>query len=104
MNAYDNSLTWHEKFTVSFDELCKNYSDVIIIHMAAHYHTDEFRILSAPNGVLLNPSISPIHTNNPGFRQYWVENGNLTNYHQYYVDLVAANAKSVCIPSFLMLD
>mmetsp|Transcript_131018 Transcript_131018/g.195256 ORF Transcript_131018/g.195256 Transcript_131018/m.195256 type:complete len:470 (-) Transcript_131018:48-1457(-) len=95
INAYDGSRTWHSKFTGTFEGICEEYSDVILIHFAAHYHTDDFRLMDGENGVLLNPSISPIHTNNPAFRSYIVEDNILSNYYQYYVDLVAANNQTL---------
>jgi len=96
MNSYDSSQTWHEKFTVTFNDLCSENTDIILFHMAAHYHTDEYRIIPGPNAVLLNPSISPVHTNNPGFRQFFIDNnGDIRNYIQYFTDLPKSNKNEV---------
>lgn len=96
LNAYDNSKTWHEKFTDTYNSICKEYFDVILIQLAAHYHTDDFRLLN-DSAVLLNPSLSPVHTNNPAFRKFIVNSsGTLTNFYQYYTDLVFSNLEMVC--------
>lgn len=96
MNSYDNSETWKSQYTSSFNTLCSQYSDVILMQFSAHYHTDEFRLLDGGLGVLLNPSVSPDHTNNPSFRVFTVDQaGILTNYEQYFTDLVFANEAAV---------
>jgi len=93
VNAYDGSRTWHDKFTTQFNQLISNYSDVITASLGAHYHSDEILVLSNSNGLLLNPSISPDHYNNPSFREYIGDSnsGKLLNFIQYYTDLEFSN-------------
>ena len=95
MNDYDNSANWHDNFTRQFNDVIADYYDIILFHCAAHFHTDEFRLTSGPSGILLNPSISPDHTNNPTFRQFVIEDGIVTTFNQYYTDLVRANIAAV---------
>jgi len=95
MNPYDNSKTWHEKFTTQFEDICSEFSDTILIQVGGHYHTDEVRMVGN-TGVLLSPSLSPDHTNNPTFRRFSVSTqGVLQNFHQYYLDLPRGNARVV---------
>lgn len=95
MNAYDNSILWHEKFVHKFYSICSQYNDVILFHLTAHFHTDDFRLFGS-TAILLNPSISPDHYNNPSFRKYVVEDNTVVNYEQYYTDLTISNQHYVC--------
>jgi hypothetical protein len=92
INTYDGKPTWNEKYAVYYQTLCESYKDVILIQLAAHYHTDQI-LLVGDTGLLLNPSVSPVHTNNPSFRRFIVDdNGELANYEQMFLDLTKANS------------
>lgn len=98
-DAWDESAMWHEKFQVPYDALVLEYRDIIKLHLGAHSHADEFRLLRRPDEddseglVLMNPAVSPVFNNNPAFRLFTAASdfSSITNYKQYYVDIVKAN-------------
>lgn len=82
---------WHEIYMKRFDQLVSEFDIQFII--AAHSHYDMFVPLYMPKGVsggysLSAPSISSQHKNNPAFRVMKVSDGKITDYIQYYTDIM----------------
>ena len=79
---------FHEEYSLAFFNTIKDYEISFIL--VSHTHKDQiiplweatplFHTLSAP-------SLTPSHSNNPGFRVYTLKNGTITNYQQYYADI-----------------
>jgi len=69
--------------------------------IAAHLHNDGFRIVDK-SPLLLVPSISPVHANNPSFFVAHVDatSGIIADYDAYALDLPAAIAGSANPPAF----
>jgi hypothetical protein len=62
---------WGVQWTGQFDALLEKYRETVVASFAAHIHSDDFRLVGAAGGkefVLMNPAISPIYQQNPGFR------------------------------------
>eukprot|EP01094_Clydonella_sp_ATCC50884_P029575 TRINITY_DN9308_c0_g1_i1.p1 TRINITY_DN9308_c0_g1~~TRINITY_DN9308_c0_g1_i1.p1 ORF type:complete len:447 (+),score=84.54 TRINITY_DN9308_c0_g1_i1:143-1483(+) len=104
-DAWDESSMWHEKFSVPFDALVLEYHDTIVLHLGAHSHADEFRLLRKPGSesseglILMNPAVSPVFNNNPAFRLFTATSDakSIENYYQYYVDIVKANQEGEAV-------
>jgi len=81
------SVDW----TKDFDGLLtSDAGKVVVAGFAAHIHSDDFRLIGpAGNGrkfVLLNPAISPIYGQNPGFRVVsYKSDGTVTDQTTYYL-------------------
>ena len=65
---------WHEAYHERFLALVDEYRDNLSIIYAGHTHMDEYRLTGSEDGdfpgvaVLVNPSVSPLFGNNPGYR------------------------------------
>eukprot|EP01095_Lingulamoeba_sp_RSL-Kostka_P000288 TRINITY_DN1044_c1_g2_i1.p1 TRINITY_DN1044_c1_g2~~TRINITY_DN1044_c1_g2_i1.p1 ORF type:complete len:497 (+),score=90.22 TRINITY_DN1044_c1_g2_i1:64-1554(+) len=104
VNSYDRTEPWKSKYVTSFNKILNNHKSTIKIQLGAHYHTDDYRLFPSTkdididsrlssSAVLLNPSVSPVHYNNPSFRMYNATNEKILNYVQYYADLLQSNIK-----------
>ena len=81
---------WVPTWTSQFDTLLKKYDGTVIVSLAGHTHTDDFRIINAsgatPAFVLINPAVSPIYRQNPAFRvASFAGDGSLTDQSVYYL-------------------
>jgi hypothetical protein len=82
----DELVDW----TKDFDNLLRENSSTVQASLAAHIHSDDFRLIG-PAGegqqfVLLNPAISPVYGQNPGFRVVsYKSDGTLTDETTYYL-------------------
>jgi sphingomyelin phosphodiesterase acid-like 3 len=83
-------MMWKPQYSEQFLALEEQYSDVIVAGLAGHTHMDDFRLLQDASGkpvsfFHINPSISPIFSNNPGFQlfSYDVASMQLLNYTTY---------------------
>eukprot|EP00795_Rhopilema_esculentum_P004337 gene4337-20546_t len=92
---------WAQNYTQKYvDLVTKTYSDTVIGQLFGHIHKDDLRLqmLNDKAGsvdthssfVFTAPGITPIYNNNPGFRVVTFNTVKrlLTDYHQYYMDLV----------------
>ncbi len=63
---------WQPKWTSQFQTLLAKYEGTVIVSLAGHTHTDDFRLLNSsgakPEFVLISPAISPVYRQNPAFR------------------------------------
>lgn len=63
---------WVPKWTASFEKLLERYHDTVLVSFAGHTHVDSFMLIrtdgNARQSVLINPPISPVYDQNPGFR------------------------------------
>ncbi len=62
---------WVPEWTGRFDSLLEQYQGTFLASFAGHTHVDDFRIIGAganPQFVLIDPAISPVYDQNPGFR------------------------------------
>ena len=63
---------WAPEWTTRFDSLLERYRSTVLASFAGHTHVDDFRVIGAGGGnqqfVLIEPAISPIYDQNPGFR------------------------------------
>lgn len=110
INEYDGSINWCAGYVDSFLTIIYPFvEDVIVNQIFAHYHLDEFRVLLSPaseedeatstskpkavSSVMIHPSISPLHDNNPSFRyyHYYRETGAIVDYAHFYLDLALVN-------------
>ena len=91
---------WQPKWTTQFQTLLKKYEETVIVSLAGHTHTDDFRLINSsgakPALVLISPAISPVYRQNPGFRVVTFANdGSLTDESVYYLtNLEFASSKT----------
>jgi len=73
--ACDSSIVpmWVPEWTSQYDSLLAKYSSTVLAGFAAHIHSDDFRLIGPAGAgrqfVILNPAVSPIYGQNPGFRR-----------------------------------
>jgi sphingomyelin phosphodiesterase acid-like 3 len=90
---------WVPEWTAKFNALLTKYHSTVIASFAAHTHSDDYRLIGAVGSeqefVLMNPAISPIYSQNPGFRVVsYNRDGLVTDQTTYYLtNLPAASAK-----------
>lgn len=80
-----------------FESLTANFSDIIILQLAGHTHTDEFRLMFNDDGTTIqsmmyvSPSVDLHGTRNPSVRVYELNDTTweVLDYTQYYFDLSA---------------
>jgi len=79
---------------VWWEELINEFADVIVLQVAGHTHTDEFRLIKSPDNTVrhmmyVNPSVDTHNTVNPSMRLYYLdpETFELLDYDQYYFHL-----------------
>ena len=58
---------WAPQWTAQFYALLAKYHATVLATFAAHTHSDDFRVMGQ-EFVLINPAISPVYEQNPGFR------------------------------------
>jgi len=81
---------WVPTWTAQFDALLESYRDMVLASFAGHTHTDDFRLVNAAGVnqafVLINPAVSPIYDQNPGFRVVtYASDGSLLEQTTYYL-------------------
>jgi len=81
---------WVPEWTAQFDALLKKYDGTVLLSFAGHTHADDFRLINTagqhPAFVLINPAISPIYRQNPGFRTVtFAGDGSLLDASVYYL-------------------
>jgi len=100
-DACANSIVpmWVPEWTTQFDALLAKYHSTVVAGFAGHTHSDDFRLIG-PAGkgrqfVLINPAISPVYDQNPGFRVVsFRSDGAVTNQSTYYLtNLKSASSK-----------
>jgi sphingomyelin phosphodiesterase acid-like 3 len=81
---------WKTEYSDAFLALENQYSDIIVGGLAGHTHMDDFRVVSNTSGKAIsffhiNPSISPIFSNNPGFQLFTYDAASMTmlDYNTY---------------------
>ena len=91
---------WVPQWTEQFDALLAKYHSTVIASFAGHTHSDDFRLIG-PAGpgrefVLIDPAISPVYNQNPGFRVVsYSRNGTVKDQSTYYLtNLKAASSRS----------
>ena len=86
---------WATQWTAQFDALLAKYTDIVAAVFAAHTHSDDFRVVGQQS-VLMNPAISPVYSQNPGFRVVtYGKDARLRDQSTYYlVNLPVATAKN----------
>ena len=103
---------WATQWTAQFDALLAKYHDTVEASFAAHTHSDDFRLIgqgcelphlptadkcgppTRQEFVLMNPAISPVYSQNPGFRVVsYRRDGTLVDQSTYYLtDLPSATS------------
>ena len=81
---------WAPDWASQFDDLLAKHSSTVLAGFAAHIHSDDFRLIGPAGAgrqfVLLNPAISPIYGQNPGFRVVsYRHDGTVTDQTTYYL-------------------
>ncbi|EDR22190.1 sphingomyelin phosphodiesterase, putative [Entamoeba dispar SAW760] len=82
-------------FTRDFLELYKEYSDVIIGHLAGHNHIEGYRLYPGEDpfySVIINPAMTP-KGSNPSLRLYKFNDKHIIDYTTYYLNLDQCNAE-----------
>jgi hypothetical protein len=90
---------WVPEWTSRFDSLLEKYRTTVTVLLAAHTHTDDFRVIdpssSDPPFVLITPAISPIYNQNPAFRTAtYSKDGSLLDASVYYLTNLAYASNS----------
>ena len=91
---------WLPEWTTQFHALLAKYHSTILASFAGHTHSDDFRLIGPPGSerefVLINPAISPVYKQNPGFRVVsYDSDGSVTDQSTYYLaNLKSASRKS----------
>ena len=85
---------WRPEWTAQFDALLAKYHDTVEAAFAAHTHSDDFRVMGQES-VLMDPAISPVYSQNPGFRMVsYRHDGTLLDQSTYYLtNLPSASSK-----------
>jgi sphingomyelin phosphodiesterase len=80
-----------------YEQVMINFKDVVVLQVAGHTHTDEFRLLKTADNkvesmVYVSPSIDMNHFRNPSIRVYHLNSTTfeLLDYDHYYFDLASA--------------
>ena len=81
---------WVPQWTASFEKLMKQYQSTVLASFAGHTHVDSFMVVGSDKDVrqfvLINPPISPVYDQNPGFRIVnFRGNGTLADQTTYYL-------------------
>jgi sphingomyelin phosphodiesterase acid-like 3 len=81
---------WVPEWTARFDALLETFQDTVIASFSGHTHTDDFRLISSAGVnrafVLVDPPVSPIYGQNPGFRVVtFASDGSLADQTTYYL-------------------
>ncbi len=81
---------WVPEWTARFDGLLERYSKTVLASFAGHTHSDDFRVITSANGsdefVLIDPAVSPVYGQNPGFRVVeFNRDGTLADQTTYYL-------------------
>ena len=84
---------WHGKYRERYHALALKYN--IKFTFSGHTHIDEMLPTSkdAVRYLLGAPALSPIRGNNPAFRVISMNNDGITNYKQYYLDILKETEK-----------
>lgn len=83
--------TWKKKYNEEFLKIINEYSGIINVNLAGHFHRDDFRIFfnegNPVSYIHLTPSISPVYGNNPAYQIIYYDtlNYELLNYKTYYL-------------------
>ncbi|MFZ0793382.1 MAG: hypothetical protein WAM65_06400, partial [Candidatus Korobacteraceae bacterium] len=91
---------WQPRWTAQFQALLREYEETVIVSLAGHTHTDDFRVINTsgakPEFVLISPAISPVYRQNPAFRVVTLANdGSLSDDSVYYLtNLEFASSKT----------
>ena len=91
---------WQPKWTSQFQTLLMKYQQTVIVSLAGHTHSDDFRLINSsgakPEFVLISPAISPIYRQNPAFRVVtFADDGSLSDESVYYLtNLEFASSKT----------
>ncbi|EFC47403.1 predicted protein [Naegleria gruberi] len=106
-NSFDNKSLWKPMYESQFLALVSKYSEMITTILYGHLHKDQFRLFrnQQPNKVndlgntknnfaMVGLSVSPVFSNNVGFRTlYYSEKYLILDYDQYYMDIYSSNQK-----------
>src|SRR5271157_5900414 len=90
---------WVPTWTQQVDVLLEEFHSTVIASFAGHTHNDDFRLVNAAgvnkSFVLIDPPVSPIYEQNPGFRIVTFDrDGSLTDQTTYYLtNLKEASSK-----------
>ena len=91
---------WAPEWNAAFDRVLERYRSTVLASFAGHTHVDDFRVLGAPGAnqqfVLIDPAISPIYNQNPGFRIVdFKSDGTLADQITYFLtNLMQAGGKT----------
>jgi sphingomyelin phosphodiesterase acid-like 3 len=91
---------WKPLWTARFEQLVADFQTTIAAVFAGHDHTDDFRVIHAGQAsqqfVLIDPPISPIYGQNPGFRVVsFTTGGELADQTTYYLTNLQAARNTV---------
>jgi sphingomyelin phosphodiesterase acid-like 3 len=90
---------WVPTWTQQVDGLLEEFQSTVIASFAGHTHNDDFRLVSKAGinraFVLIDPAVSPIYDQNPGFRIVtFARDGSLVDQTTYYLaNLKQASSK-----------
>ena len=91
---------WVPTWTSEFDSLLEKYHSTVTVGLAGHTHTDDFRIIGKEGVnqafILVNPPISPVYGQNPGFRVVkYKDDGTLADQTTYYLTNLSTASSTV---------
>lgn len=90
---------WNATYQQQFADLMTKHSSVITGSFAGHIHRDGFELVQSGKNpsvyVHVNPAISPVYGNNPGFEvvTFNSQSAVLSDYSAYYFDIKSAAAR-----------
>jgi sphingomyelin phosphodiesterase acid-like 3 len=80
---------WVPGWTASLEKLLEHYHNTVLASFAGHTHVDSFMLAGAGEGkqfVLIDPAVSPVYDQNPGFRIVnFRGDGTLSDQTTYYL-------------------
>lgn len=80
------SQSWHDAFVNNFKDIIEKYSSKILGIFGGHYHNSYFALISG-KAIMINPSVSPLFGNNPGFRYFEWDKKDFVDFALNFYDL-----------------
>ncbi|KAL7718810.1 Sphingomyelin phosphodiesterase [Entamoeba marina] len=109
--SYDGKNHMDQTLQNKLFDILTTYADSVNSILLGHVHRDEFRLLpsGSPQCMLIGTSISPVYSNNPGYRIYTTTSNRVNgflDYTQFTFDLQNSNAKNqpVWLPTYSFIE
>lgn len=87
VSTFKLNYDWHEEYIIQFLNILKKHQNIIKQVIAGHFHSTTFQLLEDLDiQVAVHPAVSPVFTNNPGFRYYTFQDKS-EDYTDYFLNI-----------------